>query len=61
MYPSTIYMKLAQAWHEAAGDAVNEELRACYATRAAEYLELAARERVQPREPDALARSSQIH
>ena len=55
MHPSAVYMKLAQAWHAAAGDAVNEELRACYATRAAEYLELAARERVQPSEPDALA------
>jgi len=43
MRPSALYMKLAQTWHEAAGDAVNEELRACYATRAAKYLELAAR------------------
>ena len=55
MYPSAIYKKLAQAWYDAAGDAVSEELRACYATRAAEYLELAARERTQPRELDALA------
>lgn len=55
MHPSAIYMRLAQAWHAAAGDAANEELRACYATRAAEYFELAARERVQPSEPDALA------
>lgn len=53
MYPSTLYMKLAQAWHEASGEAVNAELRARYATRAAEYLELAAQERIQPREPDA--------
>lgn len=45
---SVVFTTLAQHWLRAAGEAVNEELRACYASRAAEYLELAARERAQP-------------
>jgi hypothetical protein len=51
MDASSVFTTLAQHWLRAAGDAVHEELRACYATRAAKYLELAARERTQPSEP----------
>jgi hypothetical protein len=45
---SAVFTALAQHWQRAAGEAVNENLRACYATRATEYFALAARERTQP-------------
>ena len=47
MDASALYLKLAEQWHGAARQTTNDELRACYAGRAAQYLELAARERRQ--------------
>jgi hypothetical protein len=47
---SAVCMKLAEHWQRAAGETVNEALKHCYASRAAQYLELAARERGQPAE-----------
>ena len=47
-----IFTTLAQHWLRAAREAPNERLCACYATRAAEYLEFAARKRTQSDEPE---------
>ena len=44
----TIYMKLAEAWREAAREATNVTLKACYADRAARYLALALSEEGRP-------------
>ena len=44
---SAVCMKLAEHWERAASETVNEALKRCYASRAAQYLELAARERDQ--------------
>ena len=50
---TTVCMKLAEHWERAAKETANDELRACYASRAHQYLELATRERNQSRAPRA--------
>lgn len=45
---AAIFTALAQHWLRAANNVANDELRTCYATRAEEYLELAAREGMRP-------------
>jgi hypothetical protein len=42
---SAVCLKLAEHWQRAAGETMNETLKHCYAGRAVQYLELAARER----------------
>jgi hypothetical protein len=47
----TLFTSLAMEWLRAAEEATNEELRLCYANRAAKCLELATKERSQANLP----------